>query len=186
MQAMALEGGFADTPIEASRAFRQIMRVMACPGTIASVVGAKPPAPVSIAAGTVILTLCGQETPVFLAPSVDTPEVRDWITFHTSAPLVPADQAQIALGGWDELPLDAFCIGTAEYPDRSTTLIVETEHLEITGAALRGPGIASVAHLSLPETTAFQRNNALYPLGLDFFFASGDRLAALPRSTKVN
>ncbi len=57
--------------------------------------------------------------------------------------------------------MSTYPIGTSEYPDRS-------------------------ANLSLPETQAFQDNAALFPLGLDFFFTSGVRIAALLRSTKVS
>ena len=44
---------------------------------------------------------------------------------------------------------------------------------------------ADVARLPLPDTEAFQDNHLLYPQGLDFFFTAGTRIAALPRSTKV-
>ena len=70
-------------------------------------------------------------------------------------------------------------------PDRSATLVVEVECLEATGATLTGPGIRDSAYLSLPETAAFQTNSALFPLGLDFFFTCGDRIAGLPRTTEV-
>jgi alpha-D-ribose 1-methylphosphonate 5-triphosphate synthase subunit PhnH len=42
-----------------------------------------------------------------------------------------------------------------------------------------------MAALSLPEVAAFQANARAFPLGLDFLFTCGDRLAALPRSTRV-
>jgi alpha-D-ribose 1-methylphosphonate 5-triphosphate synthase subunit PhnH len=50
---------------------------------------------------------------------------------------------------------------------------------------MRGPGIEDSALLSLPDTKAFQDNAQHFPLGLDFFFTCGDRLAGLPRTTKV-
>ena len=112
--------------------------------------------------------------------------VRDWITFHTGAPLVERARASFALGPWQALlPLTDYPVGSAEYPDRSTTLIVEMPTLTQTGARLTGPGIETAAALSLPDIAAFQRNAALYPLGLDFLFTAGDHLAALPRSTRV-
>ena len=76
-------------------------------------------------------------------------------------------------------------VGTPEYPDRSATLIVEMERLQASGARLSGPGIKAAAALSLPEITEFQANARHFPLGLDFLFTCGDRLAALPRSTRV-
>ena len=186
MQADALSGGFANAPIDAAHAFRHIMQVMAQPGRIETVTGGTPPAPLSQAAGIVLLTLCDPETPVFLAPSRDTQAVRDWITFHTGAPFSGAAEAAFAVGTWDELSGLPFPIGTAEYPDRSTTLIVECDALSNTGATLRGPGIKDSATLSLPETTAFQANAKLFPLGLDHFLTAGDQVAALPRTTKVS
>lgn len=186
MQTEALTGGFTNAPTQAAEAFRAVMRAMARPGTIERILGAAPPAPLSPAAGAVILTLCDPETPVHLAGPVDTPMVRDWITFHTGAPLVERARASFALGSWQALlPLSNYPIGSAEYPDRSTTLIVEMAQITQTGTRLTGPGIETAAALSLPDIAAFQRNAALYPLGLDFLFTSGDHLAALPRSTRV-
>jgi alpha-D-ribose 1-methylphosphonate 5-triphosphate synthase subunit PhnH len=186
MQTTALEGGFLEAPAQSAVAFRAIMTALARPGDIHTVTGALPPAPLSVAAGVSLLTLCDPETPVFLAPSHDTSDLRNWITFHTGAPLVDAGQALFAVGPWQALPLADFAIGTSEYPDRSATLIVELPALSAAGAVLSGPGIKDQAVLSLPETAAFQRNRALFPLGLDFYFTHGDRLAGLPRSTQVS
>ncbi len=181
-----LDGGFADAPVEAAHAFRAAMSAMARPGRIERLVGARPPAPLSVAAGTLILTLCDTETPVHLAGAHDTAEVRGWIAFHTGAPVVGRAEAAFAVGTWDAiLPLEGYRIGEAEYPDRSATLIVEMAALEAEGATLAGPGIRDTARLSLPETEAFRRNARLFPLGLDFFLTAGDRVAALPRTTRV-
>ena len=185
MQALSLEGGFAQAPVDAAHAFRGIMTAMALPGTIHQVVGAMPPAPLGVAAGSALLTLCDPDTPLFLAPSFDRKDLRDWITFQTGAPFAKASEAMFAVGSWDELQQGDFAIGTSEYPDRSATLIVELPTLVAEGTPLRGPGIKDVAALSLPETHAFQRNAALFPLGLDFIFTCGDCLAALPRTTRV-
>ena len=38
-----------------------------------------------------------------MAGAVDTPMVRDWITFHTGAPLVDRPRAMFALGPWSAL-----------------------------------------------------------------------------------
>ncbi len=179
-------GGFQDAPVDAAHAFRAAMTVMARPGEIRELSGAEPPQPLSIAAGTLLLTLCDPDTKVHLARAADTDAVRQWLTFHTSAPIADAADADFAVGTWDALgPLSEYRIGTSEYPDRSATLIVECDDLSQTGAALSGPGIKSVAHLPLPDTSAFQANAALYPLGCDFFFTCGDKVAALPRSTQI-
>ena len=185
MQIQTLDGGFATPPVDAAHAFRAIMTAMAQPGMIVTLAGALPPAPVSVAAGVALLTLCDPETPLFLGAGHDTTALRDWITFHCGAPFVAADKAQFAYGTWDALPLDTFPLGSSEYPDRSATLIVELPELTNSGAVLRGPGIKDQAHLSLPAIAPFQRNAALFPRGLDFIFTCGDRLAALPRSTRI-
>ncbi|AWB49543.1 phosphonate C-P lyase system protein PhnH [Gemmobacter aquarius] len=182
----ALTGGFSHAPTQSARAFRAILDALSRPGTIHDVTGAAPPAPLSCAAGIVLLTLADGTTPVHLAGEADTPETRDWITFHTGAPLVAAEQATFAVGTWDALhPVDRFAIGTPEYPDRAATLIVECPALAATGPRLTGPGIKDHASLSLPETAAFRANRALFPLGFDCIFTSGHRIAGLPRSTIV-
>ncbi|OJY32327.1 MAG: phosphonate C-P lyase system protein PhnH [Rhodobacterales bacterium 65-51] len=182
----ALTGGFTNAATDAAIAFRAALEAMARPGTLHRMAGVTPPAPLSPAAGALLLTLTDTTTPVHLAGAVDCPAVRDWITFHTGAPFAPADQADFAVGGWAALqPLTRFRIGQPDYPDRSTTLIVELPALSTTGATLRGPGIRDTAQLSLPEIAAFRANRALFPLGFDCYFTSGDTLAALPRSTLV-
>ncbi|MEM9044991.1 MAG: phosphonate C-P lyase system protein PhnH [Pseudomonadota bacterium] len=186
MDTIALEGGFSDAPITAARAFRAAMDVMARPGRVEVLEGALPPPPVSIAAGTLLLTLCDPETPVTLLGAADAKDMRDWLTFHTGAPFVAPENAMFALGSWADLtPITRFGIGTPEYPDRSATLIVESEALVPSGARLTGPGIADEAHLELPELAPFQQNRMLFPLGLDFFFTAGNQVAALPRTTIV-
>lgn len=186
MDAEVLKGGFANAPVDAAHAFRAAMNAMARPGTVEEITGAVPPAPMSVAAGTLILMLCDPDTPVHLAGDWDCKEVRGWIAFHVGAPIVAAEDAMFAVGDWDALaPLTRFAIGTPEYPDRSATLIVEREALAAEGAVLRGPGIKDTADMALPEVAAFQVNATLFPLGLDFFFTSGAQVSALPRTTKV-
>lgn len=182
----ALEGGFANPAIDAAHAFRAALDALARPGRIVTVAGARPPAPLSVAAGVLVLVLADGMTPLHLAGAHDCPALRDWITFHTGAPLVGAEEAMFAVGSWAALqPTRRFALGTQDYPDRSATLIVEMPGLSASGARLSGPGIESYAHLSLPEAAAFARNAARYPLGWDAFLTAGDRLAGLPRSTRV-
>lgn len=179
---MSLTGGFSNAPHQSAYAFRAALNALSRPGMIETLSGATPPAPLSVAAGVLILTLCDRTTPLHLAVGHDCAAVRDWVTFHTGAPLVAAQDASFALGYWQDLAVDHYAIGTAEYPDRAATLIVEMPVLTATGARLTGPGIEVSARLSLPSGF---RNRADFPLGLDCFFTCGDRIAALPRSTKI-
>ncbi|MEM6609286.1 MAG: phosphonate C-P lyase system protein PhnH [Pseudomonadota bacterium] len=186
MQNAALDGGLADPPRDAAYAFRAALGALARPGTLHEIAGATAPPPCSAAAATLIATLCDPTTPLYIAPSHEAQAFRDWITFQTGAPLVAAQDAVFAIGTWDALaPLAPYAVGTPAYPDRSTTLIVETPALEAQGAVLSGPGIETTARLSLPEIAAFQQNRARFPLGLDFFFTCGSMVAGLPRSTHV-
>jgi len=187
MQAETLSGGFSDPTLQSAQAFRSVMEAMARPGTIQDIAGTTPPAPLSAAAGAVLLTLCDADTPVYLAGAANNESVRAWLAFHTGALLCDPSNAMFAVGGWDALmPLSDYPIGTSEYPDRSATLIVERDTLSASGTTLRGPGIKSEAALNLPDVATFQHNRALFPLGLDFIFTSGSKLAALPRSTDVS
>lgn len=181
-----LSGGLADPATDAARAFRACLTALSRPGTIVPLTGAQPPAPLSVAAGTLLLTLLDRTTSVFLAPSHDTPTLRDWITFHCGAPFAAAEEATFALGTWAALdPVTRFAIGQPDYPDRACTLIVECDALSHDGPRLSGPGIKGSARLSLPETAAFRANRALFPLGFDTFLTAGDQIAGLPRSTIV-
>lgn len=187
MDQAVMTGGFADPPIQSAQAFRAAMTAMARPGDILAVKGAQAPAPVSVAASVLLLVLCDPGTPVWLAPSHDSADLRRWIAFHTGASVVATrGEAVFALGTWDSLlPLADYRIGTPDYPDRSATLIVEMPLLRAEGAVLQGPGIKESAQLSVPEVAPLRVNRALFPLGLDFFFTCGSDLAAVPRSTVV-
>lgn len=182
----ALLGGFANAPVQSSHAFRAALNALSRPGTIETLAGATPPAPMSVAAGTLALTLCDATTPVHLAGAHDCLALRGWITFHCGAPLVDAEQAVFAFGTWDALtPVTRFAKGLPDYPDRAVTLIVEMPALDAKGPRLSGPGINGTASLSLPETAAFIANHAQFPLGFDCFFTAGAQVAGLPRSTQV-
>jgi len=181
-----LSGGFADPAIQSATAFRACLAALSRPGRIERLAGATPPAPLSVAAGVLALTLLDGTTPVHLAGDMDDIGVRDWLIFHTGAPLVDAARASFAFGRMEALmPLDRFAIGTPDYPDRAATLVIELDRLEPLGARLSGPGIKDHARLSLPATAPFRANRALFPLGFDAFLTCGDRIAGLPRSTRV-
>ena len=94
----------------------------------------------------IALTLFDHDTPIWLDPTMsETSDVAKWLKFHASAPVI-ADSTICSfalIGKAAELPdLDRFSFGSNEYPDRSTTLILQVESLT-QGATyeLRGPGI---------------------------------------------
>lgn len=195
LSAVCVEGGFADPVMEAQVAFRALMDAMARPGSLCDLPGSlAPPAPLPKGLGAVALTLCDPDTPVWLAPAFDTPEVRGWLAFHCACPLVaePAQSAfAFAPAGAECPPLTTFNPGTQEYPDRSTTLVLAVEAL--TGGApldLEGPGIRTretLAAIGLPEGFVAERaeNRALFPRGGDLLLVAGLKVCALPRTTRV-
>jgi alpha-D-ribose 1-methylphosphonate 5-triphosphate synthase subunit PhnH len=181
-------------PVTASQAvFRAIMEALARPGevkTLAQVVTA--PSPLSATAAAVALALLDYETPLWLdSPLAGRPGVAEWIRFHTGA-RVTADPRQasfaIIADTADPPSFDRFALGTAEYPDRSTTLVLQVERFESGQClSLSGPGVASVRTLSaepLPPDLHERLgvNHALFPRGVDLILVSRNSVAALPRS----
>lgn len=194
---MALAPGLADPVIDAAHGFRAMLDAMARPGTV-HVAGEAldPPAPFGQAAAAVLLTLADHDASVWLPDDVED-DARRWLAFHTGAPTV-TDRSR-AVFAWlpgpeAALPLDAassgWALGEPAYPDRSATLLIEVARLKSgTGPELSGPGIDGTARLdaALPDDLLASRAalRPLHPLGLDLILTCGDRLAALPRTTRV-
>lgn len=186
---------FGDPTRESQAIFRRVMDAMARPGTIYDVPFA-PDAPQGLdrAAGGVALTLFDFETAVWLDPALTGGPAERWLRFHAGCPLT-ADPLQATFALVTDLAaapvLAAFNQGDAKYPDRSTTLVIQLPAL--TGGpavTLQGPGIkdeASLALAGLPDGfwAEVQANHEKFQFGVDLIFAAGDRLTALPRSTRV-
>ncbi len=189
--AVAISGGFADPAQDGARVFRAALEAMARPGEPRRVGGAVPPGGLPPAAGALLLALADAETPVWMPERLRGSRVAPWLRFHANAPDAPPEEAQFAVGTWDELaPLRRWPAGTPDYPDRSATLIVLADALE-GGPVLRlsGPGIAGERRIApaLPEGAAAElaANHARFPLGVDLFLAAGRDIAAIPRSVAV-
>jgi alpha-D-ribose 1-methylphosphonate 5-triphosphate synthase subunit PhnH len=188
-----LGAGLIDPAHDSQRFFRAVLEAYAHPGRILPL--HEPPqatGPLSRAATAVLLTLVDRDTPLWLAPSLATPDASDALRFHTGAPLVD-DRARAAFAVLTaaDASLDGFAVGTDRYPDRSATLIVEVPSLNHGPATVwRGPGIAdsaSVAVAGLPGRfwSEWAANRALLPCGVDIVFAAGSEVLALPRSIAV-
>ena len=192
LSTLAVSGGFNDPVFEAQGVFRALMDATARPGTLHDLpVSVAPPAPLGSGSGAIAVSMCDPDTPVWLGDGADSEGVRAWLSFQCGAPVVQeADTSTFAFARADAMPaLDALALGTQEYPDRSTTLVIEVDALE--GGArliLEGPGIDGqrvVSPAGLPEDFAAQRtaNRALFPRGVDIVLVAGLRIMALPRST---
>ena len=193
MSAVAV--GFAEPVLAAQTTFRTVMDAMARPGSVRRLAGIAAPAPLSPSAAAIALTLLDYETPFWLdAPLAGAPEVARFISFHTAARLTanPAAAAFAFVAAPAAAPpFAAFAQGSLEYPDRSTTLVLQVTHLaESNGMTLRGPGIAGTRRLAaspLPADFLAQlaENRAQFPRGVDILLAANDAVAGLPRSLHV-
>lgn len=195
MPATALASGFADAPREAQEVFKAVMWALARPGRPVPLrTPLAPPAPLSPEMAAIALALLDYETPAWLDPALAAvPAVTSFLRFHTSAPLVEAPAAArfalIADGA--ALPDFArFALGEPDYPDRSTTLVVQVNALGEGPILLEGPGIeTSVGFAAAPLPADFPArlaaNRQLFPLGVDVILVAPGAVLGLPRSARL-
>jgi len=183
-----------DPAYASQAAFRALMDCMARPGERRTLDGVEAPAPFAPATAALIKSLADYETPLWLDPAFAAePEVAAWIRFHTAAPVTsrPREAAFALIADARALPDFAqFAQGNAEYPDRSTTLLVQIDDFSGQPLTLRGPGVKTtrdVAASPLPAdfTTRMAENRALFPRGIDLVLVAGREIAALPRSVTI-
>jgi alpha-D-ribose 1-methylphosphonate 5-triphosphate synthase subunit PhnH len=191
-----LPAGFADKVLSAQATFRSVMDAMARPGRVQRIAAvAGTPAAMMRGTAAIALTLFDHDTPLWLDPKMsETSDVAKWLKFHTSAPVIadPSVCSFALVGDARALPaLDRFAFGSNEYPDRSTTLILQVESLSQGPAfELRGPGIDGTAVLraAVQPVDLFERlavNAALFPRGIDVVFVADDAVVAIPRTTRL-
>jgi len=191
-----LDGGFNQPVFQAQEVFRAVMDAMARPGKIISFeANVIPPKALTPIVAAIACSLCDADTTIFLDdPLNETTGVEQWLLFHTGAPTTrSASMAQFALISSPKtmLPLENFARGNQEYPEMSTTLILNLESLKDGNPlTLEGPGIketTSFAPIGLPDhfLDGWQRNRALFPRGVDVICTDMDGIVCLPRSTTI-
>jgi alpha-D-ribose 1-methylphosphonate 5-triphosphate synthase subunit PhnH len=172
------------------------MDAMARPGSVQRISAfAGTPSIMMRGTAAIALTLFDHDTPVWLdARMSETSDVAKWLKFHTSAPVIADSSVSnfALIGDPKNLPaLDRFAFGSNEYPDRSTTLILQVESLTNGPAVeLRGPGIDGTAALraSIQPHDLFERlaiNATLFPRGIDVVLVHDDSIVAIPRTTRL-
>lgn len=193
----AIDGAFADPVFDAQATFRAVMDAMARPGAPQPLARLpQPPAPLSAVAGALALTLCDHDTPVWLDAALSASEsVREWLGFHTGAPLVraPADAHFAFAASPAELPaLESFTQGSQDYPDRSATLVFSVASMSGgESLVLQGPGIetrTTFAPHPLPRhfVEQWKQNRARFPRGVDVVLAGPDAIVCLPRTVRIS
>ena len=191
-----LDGGFADPVMQSQTVFRAVMDALANPGTAQDLIavdgfgGGLSPEIVSI-----VLTLSDHDTLIWLPEALagDT-TVREFIGFHTGATIVPEPaKAVFAFAtNADELPaLDQFNLGTQEYPDRSTTIVLAVtalsggDELIITGPGIKDHGHIGPVGLPKDFIAQWSYNRELFPRGIDLLLVADGQVMGLPRSTRI-
>jgi len=187
--------GIPESVLTAQATFRAVLDAMAAPGFVRSVPVTIAPSPLASGAAALALTLCDNDTPVWLDAALRaSEEVCAWLRLNCGCRLV--DEPRAAAFAFvstprDLPPLDAFNLGTQDYPDRSATLVLQVDSL---GAgpplALSGPGIRDRRMLcvtGLPDDMAARltANRGLFPRGVDFILVAAGEIAALPRSVRL-
>ncbi len=191
--------GFADPVFDSQSVFRSVMQALAEPGlprvidaTILTALDV--PVPLKPAAAAILLALADYETPVWLDTPARGGEVAAFLGFHTGCPIV-ADPAKASFAAITDAAalaeFDGFALGSLEYPDRSTTLILQVASLSDGPAwTLIGPGIdaprtVTIGGLHPGLLPAIVANRAQFPRGVDLLFTDGSMILGLPRSTHV-
>jgi alpha-D-ribose 1-methylphosphonate 5-triphosphate synthase subunit PhnH len=153
------------------------------------------PAPdgANIASYQLCLALLDAETPLWIAPALRTNALVSALRFHCGCRLVDEpSEAEFALISPDfDGDLTHFAQGSHEYPDRSTTVIVQVDNLDAASTwALHGPGIDGVCKVGIAGLDPrwpgmLADNHSRFPCGVDLLFTAGTALMGLPRTTRV-
>jgi alpha-D-ribose 1-methylphosphonate 5-triphosphate synthase subunit PhnH len=187
--------GFVHPVFDSQRVFRTILDCVARPGRLtpmnSSVVA---PPPLLATTAEILLAMADFETSIWLDEKLAcTVEVAAYLRFYTGAKITinPSQATFAVICDVASMPsFTAFAQGSPEYPDRSTTLIVQAERLAGVGHVFEGPGIdgriAFTAEPAPPDLTRqLTANRAAYPCGVDLIFAAATTIAALPRSIRL-
>ncbi len=183
-----------DPAFASQAAFHALMEAFARPGEIRTVRGATAPVPLAPATAALVQSLADYETPVWLDSTLaGLSAVAEWIRFHTGAPLVtdPSAAAFALVADPNGMPDFArFSLGSEEYPDRSTTVVVQIERFDGRSLSIEGPGIKTTRSLAaepLPDdfVERLRANRELFPRGIDLVLVAGEQVTALPRSIRV-
>jgi len=212
MSAASTLPGFSNPVDDAQAVFRAVLDALARPGIPVVLPTLPPPIEATgLSQGmlALALTLCDNDTPLWLDAAADTPEARHHLRFHCASPFAenPSEATFAFIARPLDMPcLDAFNFGETNFPDRSATLVIGADLSECDGEVreLTGPGVKGcdqevwqsfcVSGLPIWFWENWEANHAAYPLGVDVIFvetghddvgAPQARLLGLPRTACV-
>ncbi|WP_286238785.1 phosphonate C-P lyase system protein PhnH [Neptuniibacter halophilus] len=196
VDAELLIGGFPQPVADSQQLFRSALKAMSEPGTqVSAIKGLNTPEQLQPGSWQLALALFDPDTRIWLSPRLrQNASLLSNLRFHCRCPMTDEPKnADFALADADELPdLDRFNWGSSEYPDRSTTLIIQVPAISDEPFwQLSGPGIEHSRPLRIGGLDATFREQLIasrrrFPLGIDTLFCSGETLVALPRTTRIN
>lgn len=177
-------------PVENAQAcFRAVLDAISRPGRVQVLtLGLTPPAPLDIATAAVLLTLVDAETPLSHDAGA---EADSWLRFHCGSPMAAVGEAAFVLATGKPPALAGLPAGSEEEPERGATLVLQVASLEAgTGWRLTGPGIEHEHRLNARGMPAgfiseWAAQRGRFPCGVDIILCAGDRVAALPRGTRI-
>lgn len=183
---------FKDPVHDAQQTFRALLDALARPGIFQTTAPLTPPEGLKPSCAAACLTLLDLETTVWLQPGISE-SVRPWLLFHTGCRFTAQPQTAdfAVIDDVETMPrLDEFSWGTAEYPEASTSLLIQLPALQATGSAiLQGAGILDTIPIRTPLHTGFwqqwQEMTANYPLGLDVWCFADRQVLGLPRTARI-
>ena len=189
--------GFSQPVHQSQLAFHAAMMALARPGLPQALApAAEPPAPMSAGVAGLAMALCDFETSIWLDRAfTQASDIADYLRFHTGARIVasPSEASFALIGAPGPMPrFDQFARGTLDYPDRSTTLILQLDRVMNEGRfALEGPGIEGrntfdASPLPADFHERMKENRALFPRGVDILMIAGDAVIGLPRSSTLH
>jgi alpha-D-ribose 1-methylphosphonate 5-triphosphate synthase subunit PhnH len=180
--------------LENQRIFRAILLTMSRPGSV-TVLGnwPRPPKGLHPAAAAVCLALVDMDTPLWIGPGGPL-DIQTYLRFHCGCTVSRRPESAafgLVLDGQELPDLGRFQPGTLEYPDRSATLIIQVQALNVgRGIPLSGPGIKGETRLHVDGLNpdfwrSLQRNGRRFPLGFDVILATQTEIVSLPRTIQV-
>jgi alpha-D-ribose 1-methylphosphonate 5-triphosphate synthase subunit PhnH len=200
---------FKDAVHDSQQCFRLLLKAMSEPGEIVALDRSKGFGSMHKAATQTLLSLSDNATPIWLSESyLKDAAIHENIRFHCGSPVterqnsasfaVIAEQ-DLADFDWNKA---TFSLGCEEYPDQSTTVIVELSSLTNGSVAnnskdgitltLSGPGIESQSMLNIGTVSQeFQhflqgrQEHFAFPLGIDLILVCDEIITCLPRTTLV-
>ena len=184
--------GFKNKTFESQEAFHLILQATANPGKKVKFMNHNySQKDLHISSVNIIFTLLDLDTNVFIQSAQEN-IISNFIKLHTGSPItknkIESDFAIITHG---DLDFDSFNDGLDQYPDKSTTLIIQIQSMsEGEDFVLSGPGIKISNQITLrgiPHNfkEKINSNSSKFPRGVDIFLTCNDELISLPRTIKI-